>query len=53
MTKAILDQVKINSSYIMKHESIDVFGYTFYKFFYNNYQDLPNDVYKKLIYYRS
>jgi serine/threonine protein kinase len=46
----LVNQVKINSSYIMNHEAIDVFGYTFYKFFYNNHQDLPDDIYKKLIY---
>lgn len=46
----IVDQLKINSNYIIKHEAIDIFGYTFYKFFYNNHQDLPHDIYKKLIY---
>lgn len=46
----LVEQVKISSSYIMKHEAIDVFGYVFYKFFYNNHQDLPNNIYKKLIY---
>ena len=46
----LVEQVQINSSYVMKHESISVFGYTFYKYFYNNHEDLSEDVYKKLIY---
>jgi serine/threonine protein kinase len=43
------NHVKINSDDIINHESIDIFCYTFYKFFYNNHEKLSNNQYKKLI----
>jgi serine/threonine protein kinase len=46
----LVNQVKISSFYIIKQEAIDIFTYMYYKFFYNNCQDLPNDIYRKLIY---
>ena len=46
----LINQVKISSNYITKHEAIDIFGYSYYKIFYENHNDLPHNFYKKLIY---
>jgi len=44
------DHLKVASNHILKHEAIDIFGYAYYKFFYNDTKDLPYQTLKNLIY---
>lgn len=46
----LVDYLKLNLNYIVKHKANDIYGYIYYKFFYNNHQTLPDNIYKKLIY---
>ena len=50
MKSYMVEQVNLNSKHVIKHEAIDIFGYTYYRLFYNNHQELPNNSYRKLIY---
>lgn len=46
----MIEHVKVPSSHILKHEAIDVFGYVYYRFFYNDAKELPYSTLKNLIY---
>lgn len=45
----LIEHLQINSSYILKQSAICLFTYMYYKFFYNNYSELPTTSHKSLI----
>jgi serine/threonine protein kinase len=46
----LTEKIKLNSSHIVKHEAIDIFGYAYFRFFYDNSNELSNNSLKNLIY---
>lgn len=51
LSKYITDIFKVSNSFLLKHEAVLLFSYAWYRFFYTNIEQLPNQSLKNLINY--
>ena len=51
LSKYITDVFKVSNSFLLKHEAVLLFTYAWYRFFYTNIEQLPNQSLKNLIIY--